>query len=49
LCSAQVPAGIKIRDLRISGDTQIAATKVLEGCATELRSRTYDRPDWVES
>jgi outer membrane translocation and assembly module TamA len=48
LCSAQVPAGIKIRDLRISGDTQIAATKALEGCASELRSRTYDGPDWVD-
>lgn len=45
--AAQTATGIHLADVRFSGDTQLEAVD-LSKCAADLKSRTYEGPDWQD-
>ena len=46
--AGQTAAGIYLVDVRFSGDTRLEAVD-LRKCAADLKSRTYEGPEWVDN
>ena len=44
----QTATGIRLADVRFTGDTRLEAVD-LSKCAADLKSRTYEGPDWLDS
>ncbi len=44
----QVATGIRLVDVRFSGDTRLEAVD-LRKCAADLKSRVYDGPEWLSN
>jgi outer membrane translocation and assembly module TamA len=46
--AAQTATGIRLADVRFRGDTQLAAVDLTK-CAADLKSQTYEGPEWSGS
>ena len=46
--AAQTATGIHLVEIRFSGDTQLDGVD-LKKCAVDLKSRTYEGPEWADS
>ena len=46
--AAQTATGIRLADVRFSGDTRLEAVD-LKKCAADLKSRTYEGPEWLDN
>lgn len=46
--AAQIATGIQLVDVRFGGDTRLEVVD-LKKCAADLKSRTYEGPDWLDN
>jgi outer membrane protein assembly factor BamA len=46
--AAQIATGIRLVDVRFGGDTRLEAVD-LKKCAADLKSRTYEGPEWLDN
>lgn len=46
--ATQIATGVQLVDVRFGGDTRLEAVD-LKKCAADLKSRTYEGPEWLDS